>query len=92
MRAQNRARRVIWRVIKPPISGARGDAPSPRASRRHERFRLSGPSAQVFDEGISSAGAVVTGRRTYDIANGWNGEGLVPGLPMFVRYRVVRGS
>src|ERR1700734_1786354 len=33
MRAQNRARRVIWRVIKPPISGARGDALSPAAKR-----------------------------------------------------------
>jgi dihydrofolate reductase len=57
-----------------------GDTPS----RHHERFRLSAPSAKVFDEGISSAGAVVTGRRTYDIANGWNGEGPVPGLPLFV--------
>ena len=52
-----------------------GDTPS----RHHERFRLSGPSAHVFDEGISSAGAVVTGRRTYDLANGWNGGGPVPG-------------
>src|SRR3984885_5363358 len=33
MRAQNRARRVIWRVINPPISGARGDALSPAAKR-----------------------------------------------------------
>jgi dihydrofolate reductase len=57
-----------------------GDTPS----RHDERFRLSGPSAQVFDEGISSAGAVVTGRRTYDIANAWNGGGPVPGLPLFV--------
>jgi dihydrofolate reductase len=57
-----------------------GDTPS----RHHQRFRLSTPSAKVFDEGISSAGAVVTGRRTYDIANGWNGEGPVPGLPLFV--------
>jgi hypothetical protein len=36
-----------------------GDTPS----QHYERFRLSGPSAQVFDEEVSSAGAVVTGRR-----------------------------
>jgi dihydrofolate reductase len=27
---------------------------------------------------------VVTGRRTYDIANGWDGNGPLPGLPLFV--------
>lgn len=57
-----------------------GDTPS----RHHERFRLSERSARVFDDGLSSAGAVVAGRRTYDISCGWNGDGPVPGLPLFV--------
>jgi dihydrofolate reductase len=26
----------------------------------------------------------VTGRRTYDITNGWHGNGPLPGLPLFV--------
>jgi dihydrofolate reductase len=48
------------------------------------RFKLSSSSAQVFEELIESGGAVVTGRRTYDIANGWGGNGPLPGLPLLV--------
>jgi len=47
-------------------------------------FKLSSSSAEVFEELIKSGGAVVTGRRTYDIAGGWGGNGPVPGLPLFV--------
>lgn len=47
-------------------------------------FKLSASSAQVFDELVDSGGAAVTGRRTYDIANGWGGNGPLPGLPLFV--------
>jgi dihydrofolate reductase len=57
-----------------------GDTPS----RHYDRFRLSKRSAEVFDAGIDSCGAVVTGRRTYDIANAWGGDGPVPGRPLFV--------
>jgi dihydrofolate reductase len=57
-----------------------GDTPS----RHDDRFKLSKRSAEVFDAGIDSCGAVVTGRRTYDIAGAWGGEGPVPGLPLFV--------
>src|SRR5262245_11596836 len=57
-----------------------GDTPS----RHYESFRLSKVSAEYFDSGVDSAGAVVTGRRTYDIANAWDGNGPVPGLPLFV--------
>jgi dihydrofolate reductase len=57
-----------------------GDTPS-----RHDaQFKLSKTSAEVFDAGIDSCGAVVTGRRTYDIAGAWDGDGPVPGLPLFV--------
>jgi dihydrofolate reductase len=47
-------------------------------------FKLSSSSAAVFDELIESAGATVTGRRTYDIADAWGGNGPLPGLPLFV--------
>jgi dihydrofolate reductase len=57
-----------------------GDTPS----RHYDRFKLSKSSAEVFDAGIDSCGAVVTGRRTYDIAGAWGGDGPVPGRPLFV--------
>jgi dihydrofolate reductase len=57
-----------------------GDTPS----RHYDMFRLSKTSAEVFDDGIDACGAVVTGRRTYDIAGAWGGDGPVPGLPLFV--------
>jgi dihydrofolate reductase len=47
-------------------------------------FKLSSSSAEVFERLVESAGAVVTGRRTYDIAGAWGGNGPVPGLPVFV--------
>jgi dihydrofolate reductase len=47
-------------------------------------FKLSGSSAEVFEDLIDSGGAVVTGRRTYDIAGAWGGNGPLPGLPLFV--------
>jgi dihydrofolate reductase len=47
-------------------------------------FKLAQRSAAVFEELIASGGAVVTGRRTYDIAGAWGGNGPLPGLPLFV--------
>ncbi|HXM58945.1 MAG TPA: dihydrofolate reductase family protein [Candidatus Dormibacteraeota bacterium] len=47
-------------------------------------FRLSRPSAEVFEELAESGGAAVTGRRTYDIAGAWGGNGPLPGIPTFV--------
>src|SRR6266849_1729984 len=47
-------------------------------------FKLSRSSAEVFEELIESGGAAVTGRRTYDIADAWGGNGPMPGLPLFV--------
>jgi dihydrofolate reductase len=47
-------------------------------------FRLDKSSAPVFEELIETGGAVVTGRRTYDITNGWGGNGPLPGVPLFV--------
>ncbi|MBV9357601.1 MAG: dihydrofolate reductase family protein [Chloroflexi bacterium] len=67
-----------------------GDTPSrffAGAARRGvpvPEFRLSRSSARVFDEGIEQCGAVMTGRRTYDITSGWGGHGPVPGVPLFI--------
>jgi dihydrofolate reductase len=47
-------------------------------------FKLSSSSAEVFQELVETGGAVVTGRRTYDIANAWAGNGPIPGVPVFV--------
>jgi dihydrofolate reductase len=47
-------------------------------------FKLSRASAEVFNELLRGGGAAVTGRRTYDIANAWGGNGPAPGAPVFV--------
>ncbi|MEV0720242.1 hypothetical protein, partial [Asanoa sp. NPDC050611] len=47
-------------------------------------FRLSPVNAEVFGELVAGGGAVITGRRTYDISGGWGGNGPVPGVPVFV--------
>jgi dihydrofolate reductase len=50
----------------------------------YERFRMSAASARFFDTIAGRGGAVISGRRTYDIANAWGGDGPLPGLPVFV--------
>ena len=72
-----------------------GDTPS----RFYRSFRMSAASAKFFDafagrthgEAITIGmvfagrnGAVITGRRTYDIANAWGGDGPLPGVPLFI--------
>jgi dihydrofolate reductase len=47
-------------------------------------FKLSATSARVFDEGAAAVGAVIAGRRTYEISNAWGGRGPLPGVPLFV--------
>jgi dihydrofolate reductase len=59
-----------------------GDGDTP--SRYYPSFRMSAISAKVFDEGVSRVGAVISGRRTYDIADAWGGSGPLPGVPLFV--------
>jgi dihydrofolate reductase len=54
-------------------------------------FKLSRSGAQVFAGLVKNVGAAVTGRRTYDIAGAWNGNGPLPGIPLFVvTHRVQR--
>lgn len=57
------------------------------AARRHSDFRpftLSACSATVFQGLVDGTGAAVTGRRTYDLVNGWGGNGPIPRLPLFI--------
>jgi hypothetical protein len=57
-----------------------GDTPS----RFYDRFKMSPVSAALFDAAAGANGAVISGRRTYDITNGWGGKGPMPGVPLFV--------
>jgi dihydrofolate reductase len=57
-----------------------GDTPS----RHYPAFRMSPVSAQFFDEIADRCGAMLSGRRTYDIAGAWGGSGPLPGVPLFV--------
>ena len=44
----------------------------------------SGSNREVIDELFSTTGAILTGRRTYDIVNGWGGSHPIQGVPVFV--------
>lgn len=57
-----------------------GDTPS----RYYPNFKLSAPSAAVFDRICERTGAVISGRRTYEISNAWGGRGPLAGVPLFV--------
>lgn len=57
-----------------------GDTPS----EVYPSFRLSAPSAAIFDEYARRGGAVITGRRTYEASGAWGGQGPLPGAPLFV--------
>jgi len=46
-------------------------------------FKVSPQSAELLREAFGTMGAFVTGRRTFDIANGWGGR-LPLGVPTFV--------
>ena len=57
-----------------------GDTPS----RWYPDFKMSAASAKLFDEFADRVGAVLTGRRTYDVSDAWGGDGPQPGIPLFV--------
>jgi dihydrofolate reductase len=46
-------------------------------------FKVSSQSAEMLREAFSSIGAIVTGRRTFDITNGWGGRHPLD-VPIFV--------
>jgi dihydrofolate reductase len=47
-------------------------------------FRTEGPNRAVAEEMFARFGAYVSGRRTYDMAHGWNGRHPVNGVPVFI--------
>lgn len=53
-------------------------------SRHNEFFNLSEKSREIFDDLFDSTGALIAGRRTYDIVHGWGGTYPVKGIPVFV--------
>jgi dihydrofolate reductase len=55
-----------------------------RRASTYESFKLSAASAEVFDALAGRVGAVISGRRTYEITDGWGGDGPLPGAPLFV--------
>ena len=59
-----------------------GDGDTP--SRVFGGFRLSEPSARVFDAGAERVGAVVAGRNTYDDSDGFGGGSPHPIAKLFV--------
>lgn len=46
-------------------------------------FRLSSEDAKYFDARVKKVGAIVAGRRTYDVSHGWEGSFFTP-VPFFV--------
>jgi dihydrofolate reductase len=57
-----------------------GDTPS----RVNPAFKMARPNAEFFDAGVSRCGAVMAGRRTYDVSEAWGGRGPMQGLPLFI--------
>ncbi|MEC5425283.1 dihydrofolate reductase family protein [Virgibacillus sp. C22-A2] len=57
-----------------------GDIPS----KFNTFFKLSSTNRKMFDEASESTGAMVVGRRTFDLVNGWGGSHPIPGVPVFV--------
>lgn len=57
-----------------------GDTPT----RFNPSFKMARLNADFFDEGVGGTGAVIAGRRTYDVSEAWGGRGPMPGLPLFV--------
>jgi dihydrofolate reductase len=47
-------------------------------------FRPEGRNRQIWDAIVHSTGALIVGRRIYDITNGWDGSHPVAGLPVVV--------
>ena len=45
---------------------------------------LAGPGREVFDELRGETGAMISGRRLYDITCGWSGSHPFAGIPVFV--------
>ncbi|WP_017726641.1 dihydrofolate reductase family protein [Halalkalibacterium ligniniphilum] len=47
-------------------------------------FKLSQRDRKIFDQSAEETGAMIVGRRTYDIVNGWGGSHPLQNVPVFV--------
>lgn len=57
-----------------------GTAPN----RHNSFFKPKNASRQVVNQMFETAGALIYGRRTYDITRGWKGSHPIPQLPIFI--------
>jgi dihydrofolate reductase len=57
-----------------------GDTVNPH----NDFFRTSGASTGVLNEILETTGAIMTGRRTYDITGGWGGSHPIGAMPVIV--------
>src|SRR5690625_1398640 len=55
-----------------------------QSSYYNDFFKLSSINREVFDESIPNTGAMIVGRRTFDIVNGWEGSHPIQGVPIIV--------
>src|SRR5699024_7809848 len=55
-----------------------------QVSKVNEFFKLSEANRLVHDKSLINAGAIIVGRGTYDIVNGWGGSHPNKGVPVFV--------
>src|SRR5699024_4126992 len=55
-----------------------------QVSEVNEFFKLSEANRLVHDKSLIDAGAMIVGRGTYDIVNGWRGSHPNKGVPVFV--------
>ncbi|MDE2166301.1 MAG: dihydrofolate reductase [Alphaproteobacteria bacterium] len=56
----------------------------PEPYKENAFFRPEGKNREFVDALFHTTGALLTGRRTYDLVNGWNGSHPIPGLPVVV--------
>ena len=55
-----------------------------QVSKVNEFFKLSEANRLVHDKSLINAGAMIVGRGTYDVVNGWGGSHPNKGVPVFV--------
>lgn len=51
-------------------------------------FKVSSTSAAILHERFSNTGAIVTGRRDFDVSNAWGGKSPLPAPILIVTHRV----
>jgi dihydrofolate reductase len=65
---------VTLRLVQQPATRVYGE----------RRFKPKGKNREVVEEVSTTADSSLTGRRTYDVAGGWNGAHPVNGIPVVV--------